>query len=375
MGKPNLVIDREQKKVFLDGEIIGKVDTSNSYSGKEEGDRIIIEDVFKLDDILISNLFKYNFEDLVITFDEIFFSCYGWLKESAPAYYKWYPNSSSHIYLSRSCKPIVDLRLFLYRWDFSFSVKSFIETLSVFIQNDETIRIDSEILKNPSLATISVFSLYFDIDIEFKKIKVLYEEVVEQLKLKIDLTISELTQQNNSNLSNTFTFPPEIQSSCEQYLIYFATFLKDIGINAETKIESKAHKTLFTVIPANGEEALDKIKKALQIYLSLPESPEFESVASEFTDMSVQRLASQVYFYKSQLALASVMLQEKDKQIKSLNMKVYQQEASVELQVLEEKNEEKVFGGLVTITEFKLNGFKINSPEMVRFLKRVFKIK
>ena len=215
----------------------------------------------------------------------------------------------------------------------------------------------------------------FSLGIESKNIKDAYSKIIETLKSTINTVILELTQQNNSNqpnLTNTFTFPPEIQNSCEQYLQYFVQFLKDIGINADTNIESKTHETLFTVIPENGEEALDNIKEALQVYLSLPESPEFESAITEFIDIGAQQLASQVYFLKSQLMLANSAIQMKDATIKSLNMANYQQSVLLESDQTKKENEEIIANGLVKVNEVKVKGFTFDLPEILRRIKRKF---
>ncbi|AXG72078.1 hypothetical protein KORDIASMS9_04340 [Kordia sp. SMS9] len=362
MGKPNLVIDREQEKVFLDGEVIGSIEINDP----DLGFYLLFEEVDKLSGIKMSDIFGEKIFATRILFEDNF-------------YYKWDFIFTSYTSINFTDNEIshVNIHLNMDNWNFQYGIHSFFKRLTKSLDDNELVYINEEEQFENFQEVIQLgLNIYLTSDVWLRDIFVVHKEITELLNVKIENVFFELTKSpNQRNLTNTFTFPPEIQTSCEQYLIYFATFLKDIGINAETNIESKAHETLFTVIPKDGEEALDKIKEALQIYLHLPESPEFESAASEFTDMSVQKLASQVYFYKSQLALASTMLQLKDKQIESLNMTIYQQESSVEVQVIEEKNEEKILGGLVTITEFKLNGITVNSPEMVRFLKRVFRSK
>ncbi|WP_420574292.1 hypothetical protein [Kordia sp.] len=368
MGKTNLVIDEEQKKVFLNGEYVGDF-SLGSFSG---GDIYIKSEnqlkLFNDTDIKIIDFFNIGVNSVNINFQ----------RDGFPYFEDEFLNDIL-ICFTKELDYFVHVRFHNeIFWKIPIATKDFFKKVNESLDNYELFEAYEEQLEDIVDVLTLGFFIYLNININIENISTMIQEIIKNLNNCIHSTLFEIEEENKaniSNLSNTFTFPPEIQSSCEQYLIYFATFLKDIGINAETNIESKAHETLFTVIPKSGEEALDKIKEALQIYLHLPENPEFESAANEFTDMSVQKLASQVYFYKSQLALASTMLQMKDKQIESLNMTIYQQETSVALQVVEEENEEKILGGLVTITEFKFNGIKVNSPEMVRFLKRVFRRK
>lgn len=74
------------------------------------------------------------------------------------------------------------------------------------------------------------------------------------------------------SVSQIFQFPAGLEIPCEQYLQYFSQFLRDQGINAKTRIEDNAGHVLFSVIPADGNEALKRIREALAVYLHLPEA-------------------------------------------------------------------------------------------------------
>jgi hypothetical protein len=85
---------------------------------------------------------------------------------------------------------------------------------------------------------------------------------------------TELIVKNKKTiLTKYFDFPKELKISCKQYLLYFAQFLKDLGINADSNLKEEAGKVLFSVIPTDDIEALDKIREALAVYLNLPSSP------------------------------------------------------------------------------------------------------
>ncbi len=109
-----------------------------------------------------------------------------------------------------------------------------------------------------------------------------------------------------------FEFPDEIKISCEQYLLFFIKFLKDIGIDATANIhETDAGKVLFAVTPKDEEQALSHIRAALEIYLNLPRNTSITPFGV-YADLSVQQLVSNIYHLKSQLALAAATIQQKE---------------------------------------------------------------
>jgi hypothetical protein len=52
-----------------------------------------------------------------------------------------------------------------------------------------------------------------------------------------------------SAVTAVFEFPAPIKSACEQYLLYFAQFLRDLGIEAEAELKEEAGRVLFSVTP------------------------------------------------------------------------------------------------------------------------------
>ena len=59
-----------------------------------------------------------------------------------------------------------------------------------------------------------------------------------------------------------FDFPKPVKAACEQYLLYFGEFLRDVGVNAETELREVAGKVLFQVRPTDKTEALSTIHEA-----------------------------------------------------------------------------------------------------------------
>jgi len=173
-----------------------------------------------------------------------------------------------------------------------------------------------------------------------------------------------------------FEFPEELKIACKQYLIYFAQFLADIGINADTSIKEEANKVLFTVISNNGDEALIKIKAALEIYMNAPGNPDIETIVSNETkDVAVLQWEANIYHLKGQISLQQAVLQAKNATIEALQLSNYRlKEEIATAKQIEEKvsglKEEKFMGGTVAIKKYDGKWFSIDLPEFIRKLKR-----
>jgi len=205
-----------------------------------------------------------------------------------------------------------------------------------------------------------------------------FKVIENELDITFDIIngiINEISKKYNNkkegvSVETFFSFPEEYKSACEQYLIYFATFLKDLGIEVNTDLENQENGVLFKVFPKDKEAALSQIKEALDVYLALPVQQNLEIVANNFQDASVQQLMSNVYHLKSQLMLAQSTLQMKNATITSLELSNYQLKQIVDKYEVQTKDEEQILGGNVTIKEYDGNGLKINLPELFRLLKR-----
>lgn len=169
---------------------------------------------------------------------------------------------------------------------------------------------------------------------------------------------------DSNSLSILFDFPEELKITCEQYLLYFAQFLRDLGVNATPNIKEEAGKVLFSVTPTDNIEALDKIREALAVYLNLPSSPiEYdESFAAMRLHQQIdnlqhsQRMAErEIRSSERELRLAQTVIEHQDKIILQKDTIIGQQNKVIEkinsksimMDSLENKEEfEKVFDGL-----------------------------
>ncbi|HYE76343.1 MAG TPA: hypothetical protein VEF04_23565, partial [Blastocatellia bacterium] len=183
----------------------------------------------------------------------------------------------------------------------------------------------------------------------------------------------------SDSVAMSFDFPAEVRVTCEQYLLYFAQFLRDLGVEADTTLTHDAGQVLFTVTPTNKQQALDRIRDALEIYLKLPYSPISDTTGSE---IAVQRLEANILRLRSDLKLAAAELQAKNTTIQAQQLTIDIQRGLLSGEIIidslkdvtpkaKDKDKEEVFDGLAEITKYEGKGFNLNLPEIFRRLKRL----
>jgi hypothetical protein len=195
-----------------------------------------------------------------------------------------------------------------------------------------------------------------------------------------DQTVAFLSKQRES-VAVFFDFPESIRVPCEQYLLYFAQFLKHLGVEADTALTHEAGQVLFTVTPTDRHEALDKIKSALGLYLELPSNPISEA-ASE--SIEVQRLESNIYRLRADLKLAAAEIQAKnatieakDAIIAAKNLVIGMLNGDVLINSMKEvtpkpEDKEDVIPGVLALSTYEDKGVRLNLGEILRRLKRIF---
>jgi hypothetical protein len=179
-------------------------------------------------------------------------------------------------------------------------------------------------------------------------------------------------------LQVSFDFPAPIKSACEQYLMYFSQFLRDLGINATAKLEESAHSVLFSVIPEDGKEALEKVQEALRIYLGMPTAPNFAGEAAKYTDIAVVQLQANVLHLQSQVTLAKAVLQTQVATIEAKDHTILALKERLDLRALqpitppakEAQDKEDLVKDLVVIKKFDYKFIGLNLPEVLRKIKR-----
>lgn len=178
-----------------------------------------------------------------------------------------------------------------------------------------------------------------------------------------------------------FDFPGEVRIACEQYLLYFVQFLHELGIDAAAELKHDPGGILFAVTPTTAQDALDKVRLALDIYLRLPSGSIKD--ASSADGIEIQRLAANIQHLKGQLALASAIIQTKDATIETQRITIEHQlrlsSGEIVLDSLKVSNEppgaadkEEIVDGIFSITKYQGKGFELNLAEIVRRLKEFF---
>jgi hypothetical protein len=128
-------------------------------------------------------------------------------------------------------------------------------------------------------------------------------------------TINALEKEKEAEISSlitSFNFPEELKVPCQQYLLYFAQFLRDLGISVTSELNEDAGKILFSITPTNDIDALDKIREALVIYLSLASNPITNSTGDRMVDMVLSGARANAKHLESQLELVIAKLQFKE---------------------------------------------------------------
>ncbi|ESA36876.1 hypothetical protein N836_04775 [Leptolyngbya sp. Heron Island J] len=218
-----------------------------------------------------------------------------------------------------------------------------------------------------------------------KPLRYIVDSYLEIFKRAYKLILEEQKSSlNHDSLTEKFNFPPEVKTACEQYLLYFSEFLKDIGIEVTASITEEVENVILAVEPKNKEEALENISQLLQLYLQLPTSSVVNSYqpASELS-FPAQKLQAQVLQLQSQLALANAEKQYLNATIQQQSNLIAQQAQTIQsqqftAQVLvdslqkQEDDEEELVGKIIRIKDYEAGPVSIGLPELLRRLKALF---
>jgi len=259
-------------------------------------------------------------------------------------------------------------------WNKPYSIAEFSEEMSIMIKADENplyefFEVDDEIITNGfgfEVTLIDENSILSEIE----------RTLINYADNLLDTTIASIISKLDANVLVTyFDFPDPIKTACKQYLVYFAQFLMDIGIDVETEIKEDAHKTLFKIIPNNNNESLELIKNALDVYLRMPNVDDLTILKTENSnDISIMQLQANVLHLKSQLLIASSVMQLKDATIEQLQLSNYQYKNSLQGNIIKNEidKEEEVIKGILSVKKYDGKGFTVNFAEILRRMKRKF---
>jgi len=182
-------------------------------------------------------------------------------------------------------------------------------------------------------------------------------------------------------LTEAFRFPPEIQSACEQYLLHFADFLRELGVDARVELKEIAHRVMFSVTPSDSLHALESIRVALDAYLGLAGVSELDDTTLKGDRTMVYKLRANIHHLQSQLELekarSELLIQRAETQgvmidllrFKALEMST---QALPSKQLPVEQATEEAIAPYVRVGSIEYVGLKINLAEVIRDLKRLF---
>jgi hypothetical protein len=263
-----------------------------------------------------------------------------------------------------------------FNWDKPYSIKEYTEELlnqvlsdGWTITKDDISEVESGIMRLEGFLSDIPYTLPVNETLK-KALDFIYE---------VNLTVLKVLEPRA--IVQKFDFPEEVRTACEQYLLYFAEFLKDVGIEATAMITEEAENVIFSVKPKNKEEALENINKLLKLYLQLPSS----SIAGSYqptleTSLPVQRLNAQILHLQSQLTLANAerqmlnaTIQQKDGLIAQQTQFIQSQQFSTEVLIksIQENQieEENLIGKIVRVKDYEAGPFTISLSELLRKIK------
>jgi len=202
-------------------------------------------------------------------------------------------------------------------------------------------------------------------------------------------------QRSSDAVTMHFNFPEAVKVACQQYLLYFVEFLKDVGIDALAELREDAGQVLFSVTPTDNEAASDNIREALEIYLRLPMNRAPTVDVSPEKSIEVQKLSAQLQHLQGQFYLASAALQQKELTIQERDTTIGQQQALIQqhittgkifVEALQEEQaddpeplDSELHLDTLDSERIKVKRFawepipiELNLPELIRLLKKRF---
>lgn len=344
---------RSDKLIYHNDEKIGwaEKDGSGKYSLQIDGGNSHL-------------FFDYSFDQLTdFNVNEI------WLPvnfERFP-YLDWMDDYTVVVFEIKEDKVYITGKPELLNWNKSISINAFLKRLELKAKDNEHLNFEFDEKTDFDNLYLTFYFPKIEINGNIKK---LFDTTLDTIhNIVKEIFIELLEEKKYESVISSFTFPPEVQSACEQYLIYFSKFLEDLGIQADTSIESKSRETLFTVTPKSSTDALIIIRDALNIYLNLPTMPNIDTVAQNYSDIGVKQLVANIYHLKSQLMFAHSTIQMKEATIESLQFN----NQNIQGELEKKSSNEETFFGIVSLDQFEFKGIKINLAEIFRKLKRSVK--
>lgn len=270
-----------------------------------------------------------------------------------------------------------NLRDWTHLWSGSEHIDAFFHFLKQRSLRDFNMHIffDKEEATEPYEVQHRVTFIPFDCEVPLNKV---VDECIKVFTEAHDQVLDEFQSSLTSySLTEQFNFPSEVKTACEQYLLYFAEFLKDVGIEVTTNITEKDQDVILTIIPENKKDALEKIGYLLNLYLHLPNG----TLVNDYqlnAEMGIQaqKLYGQIQQLESQLSLTNAENQFLQLTVDSLkrDLKRYDSQILLESKANKNKDKEPLIGNrdnaIVSLTEISFWGVNVNLASLLRELKK-----
>lgn len=282
-------------------------------------------------------------------------------------------------FLHEARKPSAEVMLRIHprleQWDRPWSLVALAEVIESLVQEDPLLRLPTGVdsysgYRDWEMGIRFCLALAVTPDIRLQDLWEVAIERTDQLLERAIVRLDRMSTTRQRSVEQLFEFPAPVRAACEQYLMYFAQFLRDLGVDADASLTETAGRVLFSVTPRSGEEALARVREALDAYLALADNPQVFNQADG--DIAVQQLGANVFHLRSQLQLARAIMAAKDAQIEALETTNSQlrQHAGPALLDGRPADEEPVVAGIVTLKPYEAKGVTIHLPEILRRLKR-----
>lgn len=170
-----------------------------------------------------------------------------------------------------------------------------------------------------------------------------------------------------------FQFPAPVRSACEQYLLHFADFLRDLGGNASVELREIGDQVLFSVRPSDRDEALERVQVALDAYLEFPgtalvgDLDHDDRVVGYKLRANLAHLAGQLQLAMAQNELLRETIQTQRDTVDLLRYRTLPPPAN------DAVPDQEPITRYVSVTDIQKAGVTLRLPEILRDLKQLFR--
>jgi len=241
-------------------------------------------------------------------------------------------------------------------WKHPWSIKEFSEQCLEIVHAKDIGLLEGEKSWLEEFAEFELLASYDEADPELGQAINQFLPALEDLYASTNDALKAISR--NDAMVAYFDFPAEVAVPCEQYLLYFVQFLKDLGVGASADLQHEAGRLLFSVTPESRDVALDRVREALDIFLQLPTNPGIGMAMTPIGDIQAQQLIANVQHLQGQLRLASATIQQQDITIMQRQQTIVDQAFIIERQ-------QKILSGEVLPDALKSVSIQKNSGDRV----------